>query len=201
MQILLKIIYFINLILLFSFAANAQNEENDNNDPQTKTSIVNETFPIAVVDMQYIVSKSTAAFKVKEYLENMKAEFGEEIKNEEESLKQMQEELSSQRSILPPDEFSMLENDFRKKVENLQKIVAEKNQLLEKLLSQSVQIIQTEAIKIITTIGREKGLALALDTSSVVIAADTINISENVIDRLNTNLSEVDMNKIMEPLK
>ena len=63
MQILLKIIYFINLILLFSFAANAQNEENDNNDPQTKTSIVNETFPIAVVDMQYIVSKSTAAFK------------------------------------------------------------------------------------------------------------------------------------------
>ena len=50
-------------------------------------------------------------------------------------------------------------------------------------------------------IGREKGLALALDTSSVVIAADTINISSSVIDRLNSNLAEVDMDKIMESLK
>ena len=68
----------------------------------------------------------------------MKIECGEEIKAEEDSLKMLQEELSSQRSILPPDEFAILENDFRKKVENLQKVVAEKNELLENLLSQSV---------------------------------------------------------------
>ena len=199
MQLFLKIFYYINLIIIFTFIANAQDEENGNTENEIPN--VSQSFPIAVIDMQYIVAKSTAAVKVRDYLENMKAEFGKEIKSEEESLKQMQEELSSQRSILPPDEFTLLENDFRKKVENLQKIVAEKNQLLENILTQSVQNIQTEAINIITTIGREKGLALALDTSSVVIAADTINISANVIERLNTNLPEVDMNKIMESLK
>jgi len=199
MQLFLKIFYFINLIIIFTFIANAQDEENGNT--ENEISNVSKSFPIAVIDMQYIVAKSTAAVKVRDYLENLKAEFGKEIKSEEESLKQMQEELSSQRSILPPDEFTLLENDFRKKVENLQKIVAEKNQLLENILTQSVQNIQTEAINIITTIGKEKGLALALDTSSVVIAADSINISANVIERLNTNLPEVDMNKIMESLK
>lgn len=199
MQLFLKIFYFINLIIIFTFIANAQDEENGNTENEIPN--VSKSFPIAVIDMQYIVAKSTAAVKVRDYLENMKAEFGKEIKSEEESLKQMQEELSSQRSILPPDEFTLLENDFRKKVENLQKIVAEKNQLLENILTQSVQNIQTEAINIITTIGKEKGLALALDTSSVVIAADSINISANVIERLNTNLPEVDMNKIMESLK
>ena len=199
MQLFLKIFYYINLIIIFTFIANAQDEENGNVEKEIPN--VSQSFPIAVIDMQYIVAKSTAAVKVRDYLENMKAEFGKEIKSEEESLKQMQEELSSQRSILPPDEFTLLENDFRKKVENLQKIVAEKNQLLENILTQSVQNIQTEAINIITTIGKEKGLALALDTSSVVIAADSINISANVIERLNTNLPEVDMNKIMESLK
>jgi len=199
MQLFLKIFYYINLIIIFTFIANAQDEENGNTENEIPN--VSQSFPIAVIDMQYIVAKSTAAVKVRDYLENMKAEFGKEIKSEEESLKQMQEELSSQRSILPPDEFTLLENDFRKKVENLQKIVAEKNQLLENILTQSVQNIQTEAINIITTIGKEKGLALALDTSSVVIAADSINISANVIERLNTNLPEVDMNKIMESLK
>ena len=200
MNIFFKIICVLNLILVFTFSAYSQENE-DNSEENTELPIVGQSFPIAVVDMQYIVSKSSAAVKVREYLESMKENFGAEIKTEEESLKLMQEELGSQRSILPPDEFSLMENDFRKKVENLQKIVAERNKLLENILSQSIQIIQTEAIKIITTIGREQGLALALDTSSVVIAADTINISTNVIERLNINLPEIDMEKIMESLK
>lgn len=198
MKIFLNILFIVKFMLLITFVVNAQE---NNSDEETNLPVVGEAFPIAVVDMQYIVSKSSAAVKVREYLETMKSEIGLEIKDEEESLKQMQEELGSQRSILPPDEFSLLENDFRKKVENLQKMVAEKNQLLENILSQSVQIIQSEAINIITTIGREKSLALALDTSSVVIAADTINISKDVIDRLNANLPEVDMSKVMESLK
>ena len=76
-------------------------------------------------------------------------------------------------------------------------MVAERNQLLEEMLSKSVQIIQLEAIKIITEIGKEKGLALTLDTSTVVIAANSINISSSVIELLNINLPEVDMDAIM----
>ena len=147
--------------------------------------------------MQAIVGESLAAVKVKEYIEAKKIEFSTELQKEEETLKAMQEELSTQRSILPPDEFAELEGNFRKRVENLQKMVAEKNQVLEKILTKSVQIIQNEAIKIITDIGKEKGLALTLDTSTVVIAANSINISKAVIDLLNINLPALDMNKIM----
>ena len=200
MIIYLKIILIFKLILIFAFSAYSQDSE-DINLENDELPVAGQAFPIAVVDMQYIVAKSSAAITVREYLENMKSDFGDEIKSEEESLQLMQEELGSQRSILPPDEFAMLENDFRKKVENLQKIVAEKNQLLENILSQSVQEIQTEAIKIITAIGRENSLALVLDTSSVVIAADTINVSSKVIERLNNNLPQVDMDKLMESLK
>jgi Skp family chaperone for outer membrane proteins len=147
--------------------------------------------------MQAIVGESLAAVKVKEFIENKKVEFTTEIQKEEQQLKSMQEELGSQRSILPPDEFAELEGNFRKRVESLQKTVVEKNQLLEDILSKSVQIIQNEAIKIITEIGKEKNLALTLDTSSVVIAANSINISRNVITLLNINLPTLNMNEIM----
>jgi Skp family chaperone for outer membrane proteins len=170
----------------------AQEEVSNDNVP-----VVNKTFPIAVVDMQSIVGQSFAATKVREFIDNKKKEFTNELKKEEEALKLMQEELSSQRSILPPDEFSELEGNFRKRVEALQKMVAEKNQLLEDVLSRSVQKIQNEAIKIITDIGTEKGIALTLDTSTVVIAANSINISKSVIDLLNISLPELDMVAIM----
>jgi len=188
---LYKLLKFICVYVVFINFAFSQEE------PSKDNIKVNDVFPIAVVNMQAIVGESLAAVKVKEYIEAKKIEFSTELQKEEEALKAMQEELSTQRSILPPDEFAELEGNFRKRVENLQKMVAEKNQVLEKILTKSVQIIQNEAIKIITDIGKEKGLALTLDTSTVVIAANSINISRSVIDLLNINLPALDMDKIM----
>ena len=189
---LYKLLKFICLYMFFSNMVIAQEEVAEDNVP-----IIDTAFPIAVVNMQAIVGQSLAAVKVKEFIENKKVEFTTEIQKEEQELKSMQEELGSQRSILPPDEFAELEGNFRKRVESLQKTVVEKNQLLEDILSKSVQIIQNEAIKIITEIGKEKNLALTLDTSSVVIAANSINISRNVITLLNINLPTLNMNEIM----
>ena len=169
---LYKLLKFICVYVVFINFAFAQEE------PSKDNIKVNDVFPIAVVNMQAIVGESLAAVKVKEYIEAKKIEFSTELQKEEEALKAMQEELSTQRSILPPDEFAELEGNFRKRVENLQKMVAEKNQVL-------------------TDIGKEKGLALTLDTSTVVIAANSINISRSVIDLLNINLPALDMNKIM----
>jgi len=76
----------------------------------------NDVFPIAVVNMQAIVGESLAAVKVKEFIEAKKSEFSAELQKEEQELKAMQEELGSQRSILPPDEFAELEGNFRKEL-------------------------------------------------------------------------------------
>ena len=186
-----------NFLLVFCFMTNIAIAQEENTEAENNNSAIYETFPIAVVDMQKIVGQSLAAVKVREFIENKKQEFGSELKNEEEELKKLQEDLANQRSIMPPDEFTELEGNFRKRVEGLQQMVAERNQLLEEILSKSVQVIQLEAIKIITDIGKEKGLALTLDTSSVVIAANSINISNSVIELLNINLPEVDMNAIL----
>ena len=192
-----KYLKIFNFLLVFGFMTNLAIAQEDNAEAEDNNSAINEAFPIAVVDMQKIVGQSLAAVKVREFIENKKQEFSSELKNEEEELKKLQEDLANQRSIMPPDEFTELEGNFRKRVEGLQQMVAERNQLLEEILSKSVQVIQLEAIKIITDIGKEKGLALTLDTSSVVIAANSINISNSVIELLNINLPEVDMNAIL----
>jgi Skp family chaperone for outer membrane proteins len=192
-----RYIRILSFLLISLFFVNIVFGQEENTETQDNPSVINETFPIAVVNMQAIVGQSLAAVKVREFIENKKQEFSEELKKEEEELKSIQEDLASQRSIMPPDEFAELEGNFRKRVENLQQMVAERNQLLEEILSKSVQVIQLEAVKIITEIGKEKNLALTLDTSSVVIAANSINISKSVIELLNINLPEVDMNAII----
>ena len=103
-----NILFKIILVLIFCISLAKAQEDS----LETET-LGKESFPIAVVDMQRIVGQSQAAVKVREYIENKKQEFSTELKNEEEELKSIQEDLASQRSIMPPDEFAELESNFR----------------------------------------------------------------------------------------
>ena len=170
----------------------------DNEGVSEENAVIKQHFPITVIDMQYIVARSSAAVLVREELEDLKKKYSIEISNEEEELKALQEELSSQRSILPPDEFSKMESEFREKVERLQTSVAEKNKEIEVILNRSVNAIQTKAIQIVTNIARERSLAAVLDTSTVVIAADSINISNQVLEILNKELPSLDIENVNE---
>ena len=170
----------------------------DNEGVSEENAVIKQHFPITVIDMQYIVARSSAAVLVREELEDLKKKYSLEISNEEEELKALQEELSSQRSILPPDEFSRMESEFREKVERLQTSVAEKNKEIEGILNRSVNAIQTKAIQIVTNIARERSLAAVLDTSTVVIAADSINISNQVLEILNKELPSLDIENVNE---
>ena len=146
--------------------------------------------------MQFIVSRSTAAIQVRQELDSLKKKYGEEVKLEEEELRNLQDELGVQRPILPPDEFAQLESNFRGRVEKLQSKVAEKNKELEIIMQRSIQIIQNKTVEIITNIAIERSLAAVLDTSTVVIAAGEINISEEVLKTLNENMPSVDLDAV-----
>ena len=81
---LYKLLKFVCVYMFFINFALAQEDT-------SKESVkINNTFPIAVVNMQAIVGGSTAAVKVKEFIEAMKIEFSAELHKEEGELKSMQ---------------------------------------------------------------------------------------------------------------
>ena len=188
--------YTIVIIIFILFNSYAQDAEElpNNNEPLNISD--KSHFPIVVVDMQFIVSRSTAAIQVRQELDSLKKKYGEEVKLEEQELRNLQDELGVQRPILPPDEFAQLESDFRQRVEKLQSKVAEKNKELEIIMQRSIQIIQNKTVEIITNIAIERSLAAVLDTSTVVIAAGEINISEEVLKTLNENMPSVDLDAV-----
>ena len=64
----ISILSFLFISLFFSNLVIGQEE---NTETQNNTPVINETFPIAVVNMQAIVGQSLAAVKVREFIENI----------------------------------------------------------------------------------------------------------------------------------
>ncbi|PPR27718.1 MAG: hypothetical protein CFH31_01363 [Alphaproteobacteria bacterium MarineAlpha9_Bin1] len=196
--------YFLCSIFVLVFLSSHSYSQDDvdvNNENAESNNSVKNNFPIVVIDMQYIVARSSAAVEVRKELDRLKKEYTAIVTKEEEELKLLQDELGVQRSILPVDEFNKLEQDFRSRVEKLQSVIAEKNKELEQILKKSINIIQRKSIQIITNIARERGLAAVLDTSTVVLAADSINISKIVIENLNKEMPSIDIDELKKSSK
>ena len=189
------------VLVFLSSHSYSQDDVDVNNENAESNNSVKNNFPIVVIDMQYIVARSAAAVEVRKELDRLKKEYTAIVTKEEEELKLLQDELGVQRSILPVDEFNKLEQDFRSRVEKLQSVIAEKNKELEQILKKSINIIQRKSIQIITNIARERGLAAVLDTSTVVLAADSINISKIVIENLNKEMPSIDIDELKKPSK
>lgn len=153
-------------------------------------------FAIGLIDMQRILQESEAAGGVREEIEDREERYRGEIEEEEETLRETQEELAQQRGVLSPQEFAVKEAEFRVEVEALQKRINERNAELQEIMAASIRMIQEQVVRIVADIALERNYALVFDTTVVVIAAEQINISGDVIERLNDTLPEIDINAI-----
>ena len=62
-------------------------------------------------------------------------------------------------------------------------------------MAKGMQIIQNEAIKHLKDIASKEGYLLVFDATSTVIAADKINISDIVVDKLNKTLTSIEIDR------
>ena len=172
------------LVVLINFTAQA--------DEGKKEAIKNvKNFPAVVIDMKKVLSKSTAFITLQKQIQKLEEAFKKDIKAEEEVLKKEQENLLSQKSVLSAEQFKEKENTFKQKVNKVQSKVEKVRRDLESTMARGMQVIQQEAVKHMKDISIKEGYLLVFDANSTVIAADKINISNLVADKLNKSLPEI----------
>ena len=190
------IIYFIQILLfliIFQIDNSFSQEVKDENEVNINDSIKN--FPAVVIDMKKVLSKSTAWMKLQKDMQKIETDFKSDIEKEEKDLKKEQENLVAQKSVLSDEQFKEKQNIFRGKVNKTQTKIEGIRRELESTMAKGMQIIQNEAIKHLKKIAAKEGYLLIFDASSTVIAADKINISDIVAEKLNGSLPSIKIDR------
>ena len=199
-HLVLMLVHYFNimkiLIILFlsTFYVNitfAENEVKNNN-------LNADNFPAAVIDMKKVLSKSSAFSTLQKEMQEIENNFKKDIKKEEEELKKEKNNLVAQKSVLSEEQFKEKENQFKQKVNKVQSKVEKIRRELEATMAKGMQIIQQEAVKHMKDISIKKGYLLVFDANSTVIAADIINISNLVADKLNKSLPKITIDQDKE---
>lgn len=183
MDLLRKCAVLILAAAIFPFSANAQSA----------------TMPrssIAVLDYQRILRISLAAQDVRNKIETYRKKYRDRFTAEERQIREKTDKLRAQRTILSASAFASKRTQYEQEIRALQRRIQAKKLAMDNAFKNSMADIQRALVPIVREITRQEGYNLVVDSSNVLFAAKTIDITEQVLIRLNKKLPAVAMQKI-----
>ena len=146
------------------------------------------------LDFKYILNESDAGKKAQDYLKNKLNKGIKNIQDKEKKIQEEEKKIISQKKVISAEEYKKKVTELRSKVSSLQK---ERNQLLESVSKQRTKA-RNELLKnlnpIIKEYMKENNRRTVVDKKSLLLADENLNITKEIMSRLNKKLKSVSLN-------
>ncbi len=146
---------------------------------------------VAILDYQRILRDSAAAVDIRAQIERQRKIYQEEITKQEQELRAADQELGRQRAILSSEAFTQKRREFEERVAEVQRGVQTRKRELDQAYDYGIKQVQGALVEIIAELAEEHGFNLVLSRQQVVFADTSLNVSDEVLLRLNERLSNV----------
>ena len=165
--------------MLFSFNLNADSYPNTS---------------IAIVDLNLILSDSKAAKDATKQFEKIQKDTESEIVEADKMMLEERNKLLEQQTVIAPEAFEVKAKDYEKKLQNYQSEKQNKLRRLEGVLQKARNEILENVKPILEDLSKDLGVTVILEKNSVLLSATNMDITEDVIKKLNKELPKIKVN-------
>jgi outer membrane protein len=152
----------------------------------------------AVIDYQRILRDAAAARSIREQIETRRKAYQEEISREEQRLHAADKEFAKQRSLLSPEAFAEKRREFEQDVAEVQRMVQERRRELARMSAAALNEVKEALIEIVTSIAEERGFNLVLPSSEVLFFSRSLDLTQEVLAKLDARLPQVRLSAVAE---
>ena len=153
-----------------------------------------DTYPntsIAIVDLNLILSDSKAAKAATKDFEKIQKDTESEIVESDKLMLEERNKLIEQQSVIAPEAFEVKAQDYEKKLQNYQVEKQNKLRNLEGVLQKARNEILEKVKPILEELSKELGVTVILEKNSVLLSATNMDITDEVIKKLNKELPKI----------
>ena len=148
---------------------------------------------IGVLDLNLVLTDAKAAVKAAEEIDKIAKDIESELIVSDENMISEQNKLIEAQSIMAPEAFEKKRLEYEKSVQNYNISRQEKLISIEKLIEKSRNDILDNLKPILEEISDEKGITILLEKGTVLLNAETMDITDEVIKKLNKSLPKINV--------
>ncbi len=146
---------------------------------------------IGIVDVEKILRDSKASQSIRPTINEMRKDFQKQVSEHEQKLRRAEQELNRQRAILAPEAFAKKRRTFSEQARKAQTRVQERRRDLDKAFNDTKNKILQNLIIVAQELATEKKLNVLLEKRKVFISAKKLDLTSDIIKRLNKRLPKV----------
>ncbi|WP_420863532.1 OmpH family outer membrane protein [Algirhabdus cladophorae] len=146
--------------------------------------------PILTVEPDRLFSQSDFGIRIADELAREREILLEDKTAIENQLRVEEQQLTDQRADLSAAEFTALADAFDQKVQQLRRDQDERSRAFSAKLDRSRQDFFAFALPVLADMVRQSGAVAILERRTVFLAADAIDITDQAIARINTELGD-----------
>jgi len=152
---------------------------------------VNAAEDVLIVNLQYVVSQSKSGVSLRKQSEVLNKEV---IDLRDEVTKELQakgKKLEEDKTLLAPEVFQERVNALQTEAESKQQELQAKVQKIQEAIQRASTSIDSVMSPILTEIVNEKGAKILLDRQAILFGDPKLDISAEVVKRLNKRLPDI----------
>ena len=150
---------------------------------------------IGVIDINKILAEANAAVEAAEEIEKIAIEIENEIKSSDEEIIKEQNLLIESQSIMAPEAFEAKRIEYESKIQTYNSERQSKLMKIDELIAISRNDILNAIKPILEEISNEKGITIILEKTSIMLNAEKMDITNEVIKELNKSLPNIKISR------
>jgi outer membrane protein len=142
---------------------------------------------VAVIEVQKVLTQSTAGKASYERLKKMQDERIERAKSMDEELRKLDADINAKRISLSEEKLTEMQKQLADKRISMQRFAQDADREIGEARDRELQALEAKIKPVIDAIGKEMGLAAIFNKfeSGLVYASDAIDITDTVVKRFN----------------
>ncbi len=145
----------------------------------------------AILDMDQILSESSAGKSIQTQLKQKREAFQKEFATRENALVDAENKLIQERASLSPEEFDVKRKDFEKQLLETRNLFQKRRNDLDKGVSSALGVLREEIMKVTAAIAEEQKYSVVFTRNSVVIMDKELDITPLVLSKMNASFKAI----------
>ena len=148
---------------------------------------------VAILDVQSVFQNAAAVKSIQTAMRTYIEAYRAGTQREEEEIRAAQQELATKRESLSEEQYEAERRKLEQRLLEAQARVQERKRGLDETQQQGMNAVQRALNSIVTEIANEQGLTLILRKEQTVLNATALEITDEVLNRLNARLPTIDI--------
>ena len=155
---------------------------------------------IGLIDLDGVLRASEGAARVRDLLDEQRRGFQREFAAREAALQETERKLVANREDLDEVEFARQLAEFEASVTQIQKEIQYRREAIDVAFQEAQSRLRNLAIQILTELAQEKKLDLVLVRESALIFLPSLNLSDEVLRRLDERTKDARIEVTVSPV-